>query len=198
MSYADGLSSEAPSRASGFILRLTSLLRYPCSIGLPMPRCMMSTRWTGSRTSLWLAMCLTEATLTSPDSIAPMCSGLSSSSEKKVSLHTRLSMEKAYWTGPTMSSKTKAFGSQRRRIRRNILESSEGLSTMPLNSSAVSFTTRTTTILEPRTSLSSINTGGKSRFQSLDLLHPQSLRSSSSLILPKIIPPIIPGRMPET
>ncbi len=67
-----------------------------------------------------------------------------------------------------------------------------------LNSSAVSFTTRTTTILEPRTSLSSINTGGKSRFQSLDLLHPQSLRSSSSLILPKIIPPIIPGRMPET
>ena len=41
-------------------------------------------------------------------------------------------------------------------------------------------------------------TGGKSRFQSLDLLHPQSLSSSSSLILPKIIPPIIPGRMPET
>ena len=67
-----------------------------------------------------------------------------------------------------------------------------------LNSSAVSFTTLTTTILEPRTSLSSINTGGKSRFQSLDLLHPQSLRSSSSLILPKIIPPIMPSRMPKT
>jgi hypothetical protein len=41
---------------------------------------------------------LTDIT-TAPDSIAPTCSGLSSSSEKKVSLHMRLSMEKAYWTG---------------------------------------------------------------------------------------------------
>ena len=60
-----------------------------------------------------------------------------------------------------MSSKTKAFGSQKRRIRRNIPESSEGLSTMPLNSIGALFTTRTISILQPRTSLFFINTGGR-------------------------------------
>src|SRR5574344_678468 len=159
--YSDGQSLEAPSLASGSILRLTSLRRYPYSTELPMPRCMMSTRWTGSHTSLWRAMCLTEAILTSSDSIASTRSGHSLSSEKRVSLHTRLPMEKAYWMGLTMSSKTKAFGSQKRRIRRNIPESSEGLSTMLLSCIAVSYTTRTTSFSVRRTSPCSINIGGR-------------------------------------
>ena len=84
--YSDGQSLEARNRVSESILRLTSLRRFPCSTELPMPRCMMSTPWTGSRTNPWHAMCLTEATLTSPDSIESMLSERSSSSGRRGSL----------------------------------------------------------------------------------------------------------------
>ena len=141
--YSDGQSSEAPSLASGFIFRLTSLRKYPYSTESQRQRCMMSTRWIGSNTSLWRAMCLTEATLTSPDSIASTCSGHSSLSGRRGSRPTRLSTGRASWMGLTMCSKTRVSASPRRRTRRSTLESSEGLSTMSLNFNGASFTTQT-------------------------------------------------------
>ena len=64
-----GQSSGVRSRASRSIRRWISSRRFPCSTGLTIPTCMMSTPWTGSRTSCWHAMSLTEATLTSSDTI---------------------------------------------------------------------------------------------------------------------------------
>ena len=65
--FSNGLNSEVPSLASEYIRRLTLQPRFLCSIGLPMPKCMMSTLWSGSHTNCWHAMSLTEATLIFPD-----------------------------------------------------------------------------------------------------------------------------------
>lgn len=138
-----------------------------------MQRCMMSTGWIGPHTSFWDTICLTEVTLTSQGSIGSTCSGISSSSGRKASPHTRLSTGRAYFTKLRMFSKTRVSASQRRRSRRSTLESSEESSTMPLNFNGALFTTRTLLSCSPGHRPSLYKLGASGAVFQMDIVHLQ-------------------------
>ena len=107
-------------------------------------------------------MSLTEATLTLPDYTKFWCMEPSLSSVRRSVLNMKSLLAKMFLTEKAMYCVTRPSSLRRSRTRRSNLARLGVSSTMLLTCIVRSLTTRTTSILQPRTSPSFINTDGRS------------------------------------